>query len=76
MLYYTEIFFHNLIFDVSRFSRLCSQIRFIAKRKEIDAKSVYLNFGSDKVAALPILYTYSGTYYKVILFSQGKKNCW
>ena len=35
------------IFYRSRFYRLCSQTRFLTKRKEIDVKSVYLNLGSD-----------------------------
>ena len=76
MLCYTEIFSDDLVFNVSRFSRLCSQTRFITKQKEIDVKSVYLNLGRDKVVALPIFSTYSGTYIKGPVFSQGKRNCW
>ena len=38
----------------------------IAKRKEIDVKLVYLNLGSDKVAALSVFPTFSGTDIKVI----------
>ena len=51
MLCYTEIFSDDLVFNVSRFSRLCSQTRFITKQKEIDVKSVYLNLGRDKVVS-------------------------
>ena len=71
-----DIFFYVLVFNVSRFSRLCSQARFITKQKEIDVKSVYLNLGSDKVQALPVFHTFSGTDIKGSFLIQGKKNCW
>ena len=32
--------FHELVFNVRRFYRLCSKTRLINKRKEIDVKSV------------------------------------
>ena len=75
MLCYAEIFVHDLVFNVSRFSCLCLQTRFIAERKAIDVKSVYLSLGSDKVASLQVFYNYSETYIKGSFFSQGKKNC-
>ena len=68
-----RFFFHDPVFNVSRFSRLCSQTRFTTKRKEIDAKLVYLNFGSDKEAALPLFHTFSGTDINGSFLSQGKK---
>ena len=73
MLFCKEIFTHDLVFNVSRFFRLCLQTRFITKRKEIDVKSVYLNFGSDKVATLSIFHTFSGTYIKGNFFWSRKK---
>ena len=69
MLCYTEIFSDDLVFNVSRFSRLCSQTRFITKQKEIDVKSVYLNLGRDKVVALYLF----RDIYKGALFQSRKK---
>ena len=60
MLCCMEDFFYVLVLDVSRFSLLCSQTRFITKRKEIEVKSVYLNLDIDKVAGLPGFRTFSG----------------
>ena len=71
-----DIFCYVLVFNVSRFSRLCSQARFITKQKEIDVKSVYLNLGSDKVPALPVFHTFAGTDIKGSFLIQGKNNCW
>ena len=73
MLCCKEIFFQDLVFNVSRLTRLCSQTRFIAKQKEIDVKSFYLNLGSDKVAVLPVFHIFSGTDIKGSCLSQGKK---
>ena len=74
MLYYCkEIFFHDLVFNVSRFSRLCSQTRLITKRNEIDVKSVYLNVGSDKVVAFPVFHNFSGVDIKGSFLSKGKR---
>ena len=62
-------------FNVSRFYRLCSQARFITKRKEI-VKSVYLNLGIDKVEGLPGFHTFSGANIKWFFLSKRKKKCW
>ena len=69
-----KFFFYLLSFNVSRFSRQCSEPQFKAKRKEIDVeKSVYLNLCSDKVAGLPVLHTFLGAHIKESFFSEGKK---
>ena len=62
-------------FNVSRFSRLCSQTRFITKRKEI-VKSVYLNLSIDKVEGLPGFRTFSGAKIKWLFLSKRENKCW
>ena len=74
MLCCKQIFFYLLALNISRFFRVCSETRFITKRKEIDIKSAYLNLGSDTVAGLPVLHTFSGADIKGSIFSEGKKN--
>ena len=76
MLCCKEIFFYGLVLDESRFSRLCSQTRFITKRKEIDVKTVYLNVGREKVADLPGFHTFSGANIKGSFLSKEIKKCW
>ena len=75
MLRCKEIFFHDPVFNVSKFSRLCSQTRFITKQKEIVVNSVYVNLGSDKVASLPGFHAFSGADIMESFLSKGEKNC-
>ena len=75
MLCCIEVFLYVLVLHISRFSRLCSQTRFITKLKEIEVKCVYLNLGSDKVADFPGSRTTLGTDIKRSFLSKGKKKC-
>ena len=71
-----EIFFHALVFNASRFSRLRSQTRLITKQKEIDVKSVYLNLGSDKMAGPSYFPYFLKDRYEGNPFESRKINCW
>ena len=73
MLCCQEIFFYALVLDISRFSRVFSETRFMTKRKEIDVKSVFLNLGRDKIAGLPGFHTFSGADIMGFSLSNGKK---